>query len=404
MKLDRLLIDKIENRILVGTIAFVGIMVVIGWIVINEPARMAAFSAQYEGRAIERGAYLYNQNCSTCHGIDGRGLAGRAPGLNSPHLFGFDFLAAQRRDLDRIERESRAPLLLVEEYDDLTAAIAEGTLEGEELTAAEARVAELESQVADAQATLDDLDAQRVAVEEEMAGIESQMADAIASGYTPDEPERTKQVGWEGSIRSYIYTTLVHGRPGSQNYWPTGEGMAAWGQVAGGPLRDDQLDDLTKYIMNWDKGSNWSMDDLNSVGQFAIISLNPNDVPTVASDGAAVPVVGNDVEEILAGLADYTGDPVNGQTIYNGKYACAGCHGNAVVAPLTELTWTSAVNGDRGEEYAADPVFYIVQSVTHPGDYVVDGYPAGAMPANFGERVTYQEMADIIAYVSSYDG
>lgn len=404
MNLDRLLIDKIENRILVGTIAFVGIMVIIGWITINEPARMAAFTAQYDGRSIERGAYLYSQNCSTCHGIDGRGLNGRAPGLNNPHLFGFDFMAAQRRDLERIERESRAPLALMDEYDELSAAIADGSLEGDELTAAEARVAEIEPQLEEAQATLDELAGQQTAVEAEMAELEASMTDAIANSYTPDTPERTKQVGWEGSIRSYIYTTLVHGRPGSQNYWPTGEGMAAWGQVAGGPLRDDQLEDITNYIMNWDKGENWAMDDLNSVSQFAIVSLNPNDVPTVASDGEVAPVVGTDVDEIMAGLADYTGDPVNGQTIYNGKYACAGCHANAVVAPLTELTWTSVSSGERGDEYAADPTYYIVESITNPGNYVVDGYPAGAMPGNFGERVTYQEMADIIAYVSSYDG
>ncbi|MEO0565566.1 MAG: hypothetical protein AAF125_25895, partial [Chloroflexota bacterium] len=44
----RLLIENLENRILVGIASFVGIMVIVGWIAINEPARMATFEDQFE--------------------------------------------------------------------------------------------------------------------------------------------------------------------------------------------------------------------------------------------------------------------------------------------------------------------------------------------------------------------
>ena len=42
---------------------------------------------------------------------------------------------------------------------------------------------------------------------------------------------------------------------------------------------------------------------------------------------------------------------------------------------------------------------YIVESVTRPGDYVVDGYSSGLMPTNFGVRMTDQQLADIVAYL-----
>jgi mono/diheme cytochrome c family protein len=70
---ERMLIDKMENRILVGASMFVGILILVGWIAINEPARMSSFERQYEARAIERGGELFAQNCATCHGTDARG-------------------------------------------------------------------------------------------------------------------------------------------------------------------------------------------------------------------------------------------------------------------------------------------------------------------------------------------
>lgn len=403
MKLDRLLIDKIENRILVGIVCFVGIMVIIGWIGLNEPARMSAFSEQYAGRSIERGAYLFNQNCSTCHGKDGLGIGNRGPGLNNPHMFGWDPVAAERTAIDNAERNLGVIEAIVEEYDTLSAQIANGELEGDALTAAQNRVAALQARYDGAAEEIATLEGEIVAAEAAIEAAIVQLETAIANGYDIDTPERLSQVGWEGSLRSYVYTTLVHGRPGSQNYWATGQGMAAWGQVAGGPLRADQLDDLTNYIMNWDKGSNWTVDDLNNVQQYAKIPVDAA-LAAVAAPSGDVELVGTDVDDIVAGLADYTGDPNNGQTIYNGIYGCAGCHGNAVVAPLTENTWLSAVNGERGAANASDPTRYIVESIVQPGNYIVEGYMAGAMPANFGERMSYQDMADILAYLQSYDG
>lgn len=70
-----------------GPILFVLIMVLVAFTALNEPVRMAVFTAQYEGRAIERGAVIFDDACVSCHGRDGKGLEGIAPSLNSPDMF-----------------------------------------------------------------------------------------------------------------------------------------------------------------------------------------------------------------------------------------------------------------------------------------------------------------------------
>jgi mono/diheme cytochrome c family protein len=38
-----------------------------------------------------------------------------------------------------------------------------------------------------------------------------------------------------------------------------------------------------------------------------------------------------------------------------------------------------------------------------PGAYVVSGYAAGAMPANFGQSMSAQDLADVVQYIKSTD-
>src|SRR5260221_24359 len=79
-------IPNFQHRVLIGTASFVGILLLVGWISINEPSRMDVFTQQYHGRSIENGASLFQNTCAACHGIDGKG-SGRAPALNNPMLF-----------------------------------------------------------------------------------------------------------------------------------------------------------------------------------------------------------------------------------------------------------------------------------------------------------------------------
>ncbi|MFN8527756.1 MAG: c-type cytochrome [Anaerolineae bacterium] len=364
MNLQRLIFEKIESRILAGTVAFLALIAIIGWIAINEPGRMLAFENQYNGRAIERGAALFNTNCSTCHGTDGLGSA-RAPALNSPYLFGHDFFAAINQEEESLNAELNAAGTTDTRKDEINARLAELATERTNLTTRLAGTAQ------------------------------------IPGYYDPARPSRLVNLGWTSTLHNFIYTTLVHGRPVSSNYWP--QPMPAWSQTAGGPLRADELEDLTAYILNFDKGDNWTVEDLLSVRQFPIAPIDPATVPA----GGAVEAVGTDVPAVVTELANYTGDPNNGQALYT-SLACAGCHIGGAVGPATEGTWTR-VNTDR----LADPAVqalgittgeeYLVHSILNPNEYVAPNYPSGIMPPTFGDRLGYQDLADLVSYLKSQD-
>lgn len=384
--LQRLLIEKIENRILVGVTMFLGIMVLVGWLAINEPGRMQAFEQQYLGRSIERGAALYANSCTSCHGPDARGLVGIAPGLNNPVLFGHDFLAGIRLETERLQTAQAQIEALNTELS------ADGTTDE--------RKAEIEALLAPLTEEFgvnpsDSIAAQLAELETQRTAFTAQIQPAIEKGYDPETLyNRLQYLGWGGTLEAFIHTTLISGRPTSESYWP--QPMAAWSQTAGGPLRDDQIQDLTNYILNFNR--DWTIEDLLAVNQFAVR-------PGQTSSSAIENPVGTDVAAILAELETVTGDPNNGQTLYNGALACAGCHSAGLVAPKTEETWLAISQGDRLNDPAlagSTPDHYLVESIIVPQAYTVPGF-AQAMPQNFGERLDIQMLADIVAYIKSYD-
>jgi mono/diheme cytochrome c family protein len=368
-----LIFERIEQRILVGTLAFLAIMVLVGWIAINEGGRMQAFEQQYLARSIERGASLFAANCSTCHGLDSRGLGGRAPALNSPYLFGHDYFA----DIIREEQTLNA-----EKINTATTP--------ERITEIDARLVELENE--------------RQARLAQFGGLAN-----IPGQYDPLAPSRLTNLGYSGSLRSYILTTLIHGRPNSIQYWDNP--MVAWGQLAGGPLRMDQLEDLTTYILNYDKGDAWTVEDALAVRQYPVTVVDsalagpPRE--TIAPPETDPTTL--DLAMITAELGNFQGNPQNGQTLYNGALGCAGCHLNAIVAPPMEGTWTRVVE-NRAPATGLTPEAYVAHSILYPGEYLAPGEPyieqpnyANAMPANFAGRLTYQELADLVAFIQTHD-
>lgn len=124
--------------------------------------------------------------------------------------------------------------------------------------------------------------------------------------------------------------------------------------------------------------------------------------------------VGNDVDRIMTVLETIRGDPLNGQLLYNNEaeaadgseLGCIGCHeDDDSTGPMTAGTWT------RWDEiHSLEPRFegydferYTVESIVLPWDYTVEGYAENIMPNNFGDRLSYQDLADIVAYLSTQD-
>lgn len=386
---------------------FLASMVLIGWVAINEPGRMEAFSEQHLARSVEKGAELFANNCAECHGPQGLG-SGRAPALNNPHLFGIDFFAGIDADIASLEaaQQSITHIQAVlsgeaeagddEDTDDLEALLVTYTEEyGEDPLVA--------------------IDEMIAAKETERQSLQSQLQAAIDRGYDPEDPSRLSQLDWGGTLDAFVLTTLVSGRPVSKSYWP--EPMPAWSQTAGGPLRQDQLQDLTNYVMNWGAERTWTIEDLLAVQQFAKVPAEggASDVESVAPEvagiqAAEVPDQRQTIDDTVAAVVEeldgLTGDPNNGQTLYTGSLACSSCHNNASIAPPTDGTYTRVTETRLQDPALADYTerHYLVESILVPNAYISPGYPANAMPQDFGTRLDAQSLADIIAYLESQDG
>lgn len=86
-----------QVKLIIGTVAFMLTMIIFGYAALREPARMELYTNAYQARQVEFGASLYYNNCSSCHGEQGKaevcydsatgeqiGCAGRA--LNTAEL------------------------------------------------------------------------------------------------------------------------------------------------------------------------------------------------------------------------------------------------------------------------------------------------------------------------------
>ncbi len=256
------------TRIFVGVLVFFFIVVLVAVIGSGESERMDTFEDSTRARSIENGAELFQGNCDRCHGIQGQGIAGVAPALNSYGFF----------------------------------------------------------------------------------------------------TSRLQDVGYSGSLRSYIESTIEAGRPVTSADWSAP--MPTWGQAYGGPLRRDQIEDLTNYILNWQEEA-------------------------VAAGPAATP-----------GPVEVSGDPVErGMKLFISN-GCGGCHviegtEGAVGQVGPALTNIATAAADRVEGQTAEE--YTRASIVNPGVYVVEQCPAGpcanVMPANFGERLSTQELDDLVTYL-----
>jgi mono/diheme cytochrome c family protein len=282
-----------QVKIIIGTIAFMLTMIIVGFVALREPARLEAFTDAYEARSIETGAEIFADNCSTCHGVNGRAEECFDPSSGEP-----------------------------------TGCI------GRPLNNA-----------------------------------------ALVCG---PRSERMQAMGWAGSKHDFIHSTVAAGRP-----WA---GMPTWGQSYGGPLQQNQVENVTLFVLNWENE------------ELCDVAEEP-EAPEWPATVAELP----------------EGDAENGQQLYEVTYGCQGCHGdpaqegtNAVGPWLGDIT---EVGAERQEGYTAAD--YVYESVLDPNAFIAPECPTGpctdpsGMPMDFAQRMTPQDMADVLSYLlgtSEFEG
>jgi mono/diheme cytochrome c family protein len=184
--------------------------------------------------------------------------------------------------------------------------------------------------------------------------------------------------------------------------------MSAWSQRAGGPLRDDQLADLANFILNWDKGNDWTIEDALLVRQYAVMPGLGGGEAEVVGEPA-----GTDVAAILQQIEDegIVGDAIRGEAIYTNRQTsqlgarlgCAGCHAGGIAGPASDLTWDAVLTQRLNDPDLAGytPEQYIIESIVLPQNYTVDDW-SSSMPSAFGQSMSVQDIADVVLYLRSY--
>lgn len=124
---------------------------------------------------------------------------------------------------------------------------------------------------------------------------------------------------------------------------------------------------------------------------FELLSFDPRTIPAdnVSSE-----------EDARALTALPTGDPANGDRLIE-SLGCFACHRigaeNGIAPSFVGIA-------DRADERKPNmsATAYLYESILHPTAYVVDGFNP-AMPQNYPEILSDQDLADLIAYLLTPD-
>ena len=199
--------------------------------------------------------------------------------------------------------------------------------------------------------------------------------------------DRLSEVGWSGTLEDYIVATVSSGRMAStrpEQYPGNGiPAMPAWSEHYGGPLREDQVRSIATFVMNWQ-------------------STAPDREEVAPPSG---PPVGADIAKPLP-----AGDLPRGQELATTQ-GCVGCHISTTTGPPWMAAGDTPGIGTRAAERLGEPDYtgnatspeqYLFESIVAPDIHLVEGYQP-LMPKNYGELLTDQDMADLIAYLLSLE-
>jgi len=198
--------------------------------------------------------------------------------------------------------------------------------------------------------------------------------------------EYLSAIGWSSTLRDFLNSTVSAGRPLPSDGTNFPQPMPTWSEAFGGQFRPDQIDNVVAYIINW--------------GDRAIAGAQPTEITDDLMMGS----------DIFIELPE--GDPEAGQALAEGTLGCAACHILSAVGPpwaATDGLPGVAVRGDirvQQDSYTGNATSgdeYLIESVVETNIHIVEGFQPSIMPTNFGERITLHDMADLLAFMQTFE-
>lgn len=199
--------------------------------------------------------------------------------------------------------------------------------------------------------------------------------------------ERLTEIGFSGTIQDYLGGVIAAGRPVPSAGTTYPQRMPTWGQEFGGPLRIDQIDSLVAFVMNWEETA------------------------LAQAGGEAAGIAPGEPFGVDISVELPAGDPESGAALsQQASVGCSACHELAAVGPAWAAEGNQPGVGARAEmridagDYTGEATStreYLIESIVRTNAHIVDGYEANIMPADFGQRLTSQQVADLIAYMES---
>jgi mono/diheme cytochrome c family protein len=99
-----------------------------------------------------------------------------------------------------------------------------------------------------------------------------------------------------------------------------------------------------------------------------------------------------------------TADPARAQQLITTN-ACVVCHSMDSSAPLPGPTWQNLAETAATRVPGQSAGMYLYTSITNPNAYIVEGYQPNVMIQTYGQTLSDQDLADILAYLLTlHDG
>ena len=189
-------------------------------------------------------------------------------------------------------------------------------------------------------------------------------------------------------MSDFLYSTISGGGPLPSAGTTYPQRMPTWSQEFGGPLRIDQVRDLTNFVLNWEIAYEQG--------------INPT-VPEIST----IPIESVGTDLITPELP--SGDAAAGEELTT-TLGCVACHIQTDVGPawLAEADpngmgiGTRAALRTEASEYtgnASTAEQYLRESIVLPDSFVVDDYPPSTMVMTYGDTLDKQDLANLIAYL-----